>query len=63
MEHRAVLDVDAVADAYRVDVAAQYGVEPHAAVVAHHNVAYDGGVVGEVAVFTYLRSESSNFFY
>ena len=59
VQHAAVLYVHTVADADRVDVAAQHGVEPYATVSAHLYVAYDGGVVGQVAVFSYFGRKAS----
>ena len=47
----AVLHVGAVADGDGCDVAAHDGVEPDGAVVAHRDVADDGCVLAEVAVF------------
>lgn len=49
VQHRAVLYVDAVADAYGVDISAQHGVEPYAAVVADGDIAYELGCGGEKA--------------
>ena len=57
VEHASVLNVHAVADADAVHIATQHGVEPDAALVAHHHIAYDGGVFGQVAVFPYLWGE------
>ena len=54
VQARAVLNVDAVADTDVVDVAAHYGIEPHAAVVAHHDIAHYGSVFGEVTVMSEL---------
>jgi hypothetical protein len=44
MEAAAVLDVDSVADADVVDIASHNGIEPYGALVAHGDIAYDGGV-------------------
>ncbi len=63
VKHAAVLDVDAVADTYGVDVAAQHGSEPDAALVAHLHVAYYGAVVGQETVFPYLGCKSSYCLY
>ena len=63
VQHGAVLYVYTVADCDGVDIAAQHGIEPHAAFVAHCHVAHYGCVVGEEAVFTYFRSKSSYAFY
>ena len=60
MKYRTVLDVYTVAYLDAVDIAAQYCAKPYAAVAAHHYIAYDGGIVGQVAVFSYLGSESPN---
>jgi hypothetical protein len=63
VEHRAVLYVDAVADAYGVDVAAYYGVEPYGAVVAHDHVADYGGVFGQETILSDLRRKSAYRYY
>ena len=57
----AVLDVYAVADFDVMHVAAQDGVEPHRAVVAHGDVADDGRPFGEVAVLAELRGKVVEF--
>ena len=46
VEDGSVLNVDMVADADAVDVAAQHGVEPDAATVADDGVTDDGCVLG-----------------
>jgi len=38
VEHRAVLDVDAVADGYSVYIAAEHGVEPQTTVFAYSHI-------------------------
>lgn len=58
VEYGAVLYVYAVADAYRIDVATQYCVEPYAAFAAHDDVANDGGVVCKIAVFAVNGGEA-----
>ena len=54
VKHASVLNVYAIANADAVYIATKHGVEPDAALVAHHHIAYDGGVFGQVAVFSYL---------
>ena len=44
MEAAAVLYVDSVADADVVDIASHNGIEPYGALVAHGDIAHDGGV-------------------
>ena len=63
VQYRAVLYVYAVADADGVDIAAQHGVEPYAASVAHYYVADNGGVVGKETVFAEFRCEAPDGFY
>lgn len=63
VEHRAVLDVDTVADSDGVHVAAQHGAEPDAALVAHCHVADYRGIVGDEAFFADFWDESSYRFY
>jgi len=50
MDDDAVLDIDLVADANAVDIAADDGVEPDAAFVAYLYVADDGGIGGDETV-------------
>lgn len=59
VKHGAILNVDAVANLYGVDIATKHSVEPHAAIVAHHHIAYDCAVVGKKTVFAdYWRISS-----
>lgn len=59
MQYRTVLYVYTVADTDRIHIAAQYGIEPYAALLSHDYIAYDGGIFSQVAVFSYLRGEPS----
>lgn len=59
VQYAAVLDVHAVAYGDGVHVAAQHGVEPYAALVAHRHVAYHGGVFGKEAVAAHLGCEAA----
>ena len=58
MDSRAVLDIGSVADGDRSDVAADNGIEPYGAFVAHGYIAHDSGVFTEVAVATPLGGHS-----
>ena len=58
MEHRAVLDIDAVADRYRVYVASEHSAEPDAAFIAHRHIAYHYGIFCDEAVAAFLRGET-----
>ena len=60
VQNGTVLDVDVVADADGIDVAAHHGVEPDGTAVAHHHVADDGGVLGQEAVLADLRLEAAH---
>jgi hypothetical protein len=60
VKHRAVLDVNAVADADGVYIATDNGVKPDAALVTDYCVADDCSVFGKEATFTDLRSETAN---
>ena len=53
VKHRAVLYVHTVADTDGVHVAAEHGVEPHAAFVAHGDIANNGGILGQKTVAAY----------
>jgi hypothetical protein len=61
--HGAVLNVYIIPDADGMYIAADYGVEPYAAVVAHNNIADNGGVFGYKRVFAYNRAYSFNWIY
>ena len=63
VEYGAVLDVHPVADADGVHISPEYGIEPYATVFSHYYIADNGGVVGQITVFTDLRSKSSDRFY
>jgi len=52
MDDDAVLDIDLVADANAVDVAADDGIEPDAAFIAYLYVADDGGIGGDETTFS-----------
>ena len=51
VDTRAILYVRTVADSDRCHVTAYDGIEPDGTVVAHLDVAHDGGILAEVAVF------------
>lgn len=63
VEDGAVLDVDAVADADGIDVAAEYGSEPDAAAFADDDVADDDGGFGKVGVLPDDGGKASYCFY
>ena len=63
VQHAAILDVHAVADADGVHVSAQHGVEPYAAVVSQLHVAYEGGVVRQETVLADFGGEAPYRFY
>ena len=63
MDARAVLDVGAVANGYRGYVAAHDRVEPYGAFVAHCHLAYDCGVLTEVAVLAPSGCQTVDWFY
>ncbi len=46
----AILHIYLVAHAYNVHIATQNGIKPYTAVVAHHHIANNGGVGGNIAV-------------
>jgi hypothetical protein len=58
MDDGPILDVDIVSDTDGMHVAADHGVEPYTTVVAHHHIAYDGGIVGDESVFPESRGDS-----
>jgi hypothetical protein len=51
------LDIDAVADADGVYIAAQHGVEPYRTFIAEHYVAYNRGILGKEAILADLRGK------
>jgi hypothetical protein len=53
----AVLYVHFVADVDKIHVAAHNGLKPHGTIVAHDDVADDGGVFGKEAVLAELRGK------
>ena len=63
MEYAAILYVDAIADAYTVDIATQYGIEPYAAVAPHHHIADDCSIIGQKTVLSNLGRKSPNRFH
>ena len=63
VQNGAVLNVDAVSDAYGVHIAADHRVEPHAALVAHDHIAHQSGVVGKEAFPADLRREAAHRYY
>ena len=54
VQHRPVLDIDAMPDADCIDIAADDCIPPHAAIIAHDDIAYDDRGVCEVAVASEL---------
>ena len=63
VQHRTILDVDAVAYADGVHIAAQHGVEPYAAIASEDGVADYGGVFCQEAVRAYFWGEPANWNY
>ena len=57
MEHGAILDIDTVADGDGVDIAAQHGAEPDAALIAHSDIAHEGSIIGNKAILADLGGE------
>ena len=55
--------VDTVADADGIDITAQHGIEPDAAIAPHYDITDDSGIVSQITVFSNLRCESSYRFY
>ena len=60
MEDAAVLYVHTVTDMNPVHITTHNCVEPNTALTAHDHITNDGRVLCQIAVFTYLRSESSH---
>ncbi len=54
MDHRAILNIDLIADPNTIDVAAYHGIEPDAAIIPHDHVADHGGIRRDEAIFTKL---------
>jgi hypothetical protein len=61
--HGAVLYVYVIADTDGMHIAADHGIEPYAAVVAHYNIAYNSGVFGYKCVFADYRADSFDGIY
>ena len=59
VEHGAVLYVDGIAEADGVDVAAQDGAVPDAAVASHPDVAHEDGCLGQEASFARLGRDAA----
>lgn len=55
MDDDAILDIHLVADADAVDIAADDGIEPDAAVIAHLHVSHDGSVRRDKTIFSKAR--------
>ena len=55
MYHRAILDVDSVAYANGIDIAAHDCAPPYGAIITHDDIADDNSIVGQEAVFTKNR--------
>ena len=63
VQYGAVLNVHTVADADGIDIAAQHGAEPYAALVAHDHIAHYNGVAGQKTIFAYNGVEAPYTFY
>jgi hypothetical protein len=46
MDDRAILNINIVANTNGVNITANYGIEPHTAIITHYYVTYNGGVFG-----------------
>lgn len=58
MDDCIVLDINAVADADGINIAADNGVEPNRAVVAHNHIPYQGGIGGDETVLSHHRKNT-----
>ena len=63
VQHRPVLYVHTVAYGDGIHIAAQHGIESHAAFIAHRHIAHYGGIVGKEAILANLRGKSPDAFY
>ena len=59
MKHGTVLNVHTVADTDRVYISAENCIEPNTAILSHYYIADDGCIVGQITIFTDLRSKPS----
>jgi hypothetical protein len=62
MDDSTILDVHVVADPDGMNIAPNYCVEPDAAIVAKHNIAGDGCIICQEAIFTEGRGDPFDFF-
>src|SRR6186713_776149 len=60
VNHSAILDIHFVPDTDGVNIAAQDGIKPHTATVAHNHVAGYRRVVSQKTVFSHYRGNSFN---
>ena len=60
MQHRAVLDVHPVADAYAVHIATHHGIVPHATVITHDRVTDHHGGLGQETILAKSGCEAAN---
>src|SRR5690606_41993005 len=55
VDHGAILYIYLVAHFDEVHITANHGIEPDTALVAHGDLAHNGGVLGNKAIFSYFR--------
>ena len=59
VQDASVLDVYPVSDADAINISPQDGIEPDAAIVSHHYITDNRGIVGKETVASHFGSESS----
>jgi hypothetical protein len=63
MDYHPVLNIHVISYPYVMNVAANHGIEPNAAIVAQNNIAREGGIVGKKAPFAPFGINSFYRFY
>jgi hypothetical protein len=63
MDNRSILDVHIVADAYGMNIPANDRIKPNAAIISHHHIACNCGVVCQKTIFPKDGFDALNCFY
>jgi hypothetical protein len=62
MNHCAILNVYFISNGDGIHISSYNGVKPNTAVVAHHYLSYNGGIVGDKTILSKLWVNSMNWF-
>lgn len=63
MQYATILNIDIIANAYTIDIATQYGIEPHATAISKDYVPHDRRIGGKKTILTKYGAKASYSLY